>query len=77
MRLTALGADFGSAGGAPEPDFAYDNNDFIAYIQAFFEGSLTADLGSAGGVRGGDGRLDNNDFIAFIGLFFDGCVGPM
>ncbi|MDP1663356.1 MAG: GC-type dockerin domain-anchored protein [Phycisphaerales bacterium] len=73
-RLTALTADFGSSGGQPAPDWHFDNNDFVAYIDAFFNNSQSADLGSAGGQLGGDGVLDNNDFIAIIDLFFNGCV---
>ncbi|MFT3684676.1 MAG: GC-type dockerin domain-anchored protein [Phycisphaerales bacterium] len=67
-------ADIGRAGGVPGADGMLDNNDFIAFISAFFGGDgLTADLGHAGGLPGGDGALDNNDFIAFISAYFGGC----
>jgi len=67
------GADFGSAGGVSVGDGLLDNNDFIAFITAFFNQDATADVGSAGGVIGSDGQFDNNDFIAFITMFFQGC----
>ncbi len=67
-------ADFGSQGGVPGPDGVLDNNDFIAFIDAFFAGDARADLGSQGGVAGGDGQFNNNDFIVFIDLFFAGCA---
>jgi hypothetical protein len=65
--------DIGQAGGQPGPDGELNNNDFIAFINAFFNGQPEADCGSAGGVVGADGHFDNNDFIAFITLFFQGC----
>jgi hypothetical protein len=67
-------ADIGKPGGLTGSDGVLDNNDFIAFINAFFEDDrLIADFGSAGGLQGGDGVLDNNDFIAFIDAFFAGC----
>ncbi|MFT3683594.1 MAG: GC-type dockerin domain-anchored protein [Phycisphaerales bacterium] len=66
-------ADIGQSGGAPGRDGRHDNNDFIAFINAFFNQQPAADLGSQGGVLGADGRFDNNDFIAFINLFFAAC----
>ncbi|MFT3684859.1 MAG: GC-type dockerin domain-anchored protein [Phycisphaerales bacterium] len=67
-------ADLGGPGGASTPDGRLDNNDFIAFIGAYFVGDLNdADLGMHGGVSVPDNRLDNNDFIAFVGAFFDGC----
>ncbi|MFT3686596.1 MAG: GC-type dockerin domain-anchored protein [Phycisphaerales bacterium] len=66
-------ADVGSAGGVPGSDGVLDNNDFIAFINAFFARSPIADIGSTGGVSGPDGSFDNNDFIAFISRFFAGC----
>ena len=66
-------ADIGSAGGVYGRDGVLDNNDFIAFIDAFFLFSPVADVGTAGGVAGSDGLLDNNDFIVFIDLFFAGC----
>jgi len=67
-------ADMGSTGGVAGPDGTLDNNDFIAYIDAFFNGDmLMADLGGQGGVATPDNTLDNNDFIVFIDAFFAGC----
>ncbi|MBY0307521.1 MAG: hypothetical protein K2Q09_02155, partial [Phycisphaerales bacterium] len=63
---TMCRADFGRTGGALVGDGQLDNNDFIAYTDAFFTGSVTADVGTAGGRYGSDGALDSNDFIAFI-----------
>ncbi|MFT3684853.1 MAG: GC-type dockerin domain-anchored protein [Phycisphaerales bacterium] len=71
---TVCGADVGSAGAVLGPDGMLDNNDFIAYIGAFFANDLLiSDVGKAGGVTGPDNQLDNNDFIAFINVFFSGC----
>ncbi|MFT3684860.1 MAG: GC-type dockerin domain-anchored protein [Phycisphaerales bacterium] len=68
-------ADVGSQGGLSGPDGALDNNDFIAFISAYFNGDMmTADVGKTGGVDGPDNTLDNNDFIAYINSFFNGCV---
>lgn len=66
-------ADIGAAGGIAGHDGVRDNNDFIAFVNAFFMGLGTADVGKAGGVAGSDGLLNNNDFIAFIDLFFADC----
>ena len=66
-------ADLGRAGGFPCPDGLLDNNDFIAFINYFFEQNFTADMGGAGGFPTPDEAFDNNDFIAFINYFFDGC----
>ena len=69
----ACPADFGAAGGLYGQDSTLDNNDFIAFINLFFDQHPLADVGEAGGLTGQDGALDNNDFIAFINLFFNGC----
>ena len=67
-------ADTGGPAGVPEPDGVLDNNDFIAFINGFFNTDLLiADVGSAGGEPLPDSVLDNNDFIAFIDAFFNGC----
>lgn len=66
-------ADMGGAGGLPGSDGLLDNNDFIVFINTFFQGSTAADIGSAGGMPGADGSLDNNDFIVFIDRFFNHC----
>jgi hypothetical protein len=66
-------ADLGSQGGVPGPDGTLDNNDFIVFINEFFDQNPAADLGVQGGGAGHDGLFDNNDFIAFITLFFAGC----
>ncbi|MFT3684663.1 MAG: GC-type dockerin domain-anchored protein [Phycisphaerales bacterium] len=71
---TVCTADVGSQGGLPGPDGSLDNNDFIAFISAFFDNNQSAaDLGAQGGLPGADNALDNNDFIAFINAFFTGC----
>jgi hypothetical protein len=67
-------ADVGSEGGTPGPDGALNNNDLIAFIDAFFNGDrFRADVGSQGALPGPDNNLDNNDFIVFIDAFFTGC----
>jgi hypothetical protein len=66
-------ADLGSQGGVVAPDGDLDNNDFIVFIDKFFQHDAGADLGSQGGVGPGDGQFDNNDFVVFIDLFFAGC----
>ncbi|MFT3687023.1 MAG: GC-type dockerin domain-anchored protein [Phycisphaerales bacterium] len=72
--LFACGAaDLGGPGGLAGYDGLLNNNDFIAFIDLFFNTSPLADLGVAGGLPGHDGVWDNNDFIAFISFFFNGC----
>ena len=71
--VTLCVADIGSAGGLPGQDGVLDNNDFIAFINYFFDQNPAADMGVQGGGSGQDGQFDNNDFIAFINLFFAGC----
>ncbi|MFT3683875.1 MAG: GC-type dockerin domain-anchored protein [Phycisphaerales bacterium] len=68
-------ADMGGSGGLPVAcgDGHLDNNDFIAFINHFFNGDTAGDIGRSGGLEGADGAFDNNDFIAFITLFFEGC----
>lgn len=66
-------ADMGSQGGVEGGDGQLDNNDFIVYINYFFQQDVRADVGVQGGEPGSDGEWNNNDFIAFIGLFFEGC----
>jgi hypothetical protein len=66
-------ADFGSQGGTPGHDGALDNNDFVVFIDFFFNENPRADVGSQGGVPGSDGSFDNNDFVIFIDYFFAGC----
>ncbi|MBY0308401.1 MAG: immunoglobulin domain-containing protein, partial [Phycisphaerales bacterium] len=73
VRLFVAPADIGAAGGVAGRDALYDNNDFIAFINDFFNMDPLADIGRAGGVLGDDGVWDNNDFIAFINAFFAGC----
>ncbi len=67
-------ADIGSQGGNAGPDGLYDNNDFVAFIDAFFGHNPAADFGGQGGVAGADGLFDNNDFVVFIDAFFQGCA---
>ena len=66
-------ADLGAQGGVPGQDGILDNNDFIAFIDYFFEQNPLADRGVQGGIAGQDAQFDNNDFIVFIDQFFDGC----
>jgi hypothetical protein len=73
LRVALCGADFGSEGGSPSADGLLDNNDFIVFIDQFFQQTLRADIGSQGGADGSDGQWDNNDFVVFIDRFFSGC----
>jgi hypothetical protein len=66
-------ADLGGEGGLSSPDGELDNNDFIVFINLFFDSTPAADIGSEGGATGADGLFDNNDFIIFINQFFTGC----
>jgi hypothetical protein len=66
-------ADLGSQGGIPGQDRTLDNNDFVVFIDHFFNADARADFGIQGGVPGHDGLFDNNDFVAFIDAFFNGC----
>ena len=70
----ACAGDVGSAGGEVGADGVLDNNDFIVFINWFFEQDGRADVGVAGGEHGHDGLFDNNDFIAYIDSFFAGCI---
>jgi len=68
-------ADVGSTGGLYGPDGTLDNNDFVVFIDAFFNNDmLMADVGKTGGAAGPDNTLDNNDFVVYIDAFFTGCV---
>ncbi len=69
----ACPADIGTTGGVPGGDGTLDNNDFIVFIDYFFNSDPRADRGTTGGVPGSDGQFDNNDFIVFIDQFFAGC----
>jgi hypothetical protein len=66
-------SDIGSQGGNGPGDGALDNNDFVVFIDYFFNANPIADVGSQGGVAPGDGAFDNNDFVVFIDAFFAGC----
>lgn len=66
-------ADIGVQGGLPGHDGELDNNDFIVFIDYFFNQHSLADRGIQGGLPGHDGAFDNNDFIVFIDQFFAGC----
>ena len=78
VLLTPVGgscaADIGSTGGVPGSDGVLDNNDFVVFIDWFFDNDPRADRGATGGVPGADGAWDNNDFVVFIDQFFGGCV---
>ncbi len=65
-------AEVGIQGGIAGTDGNFDNNDFIVFIDWFFNGDPRADMGKQGGLAGVDQRLDNNDFIVFIDAFFNG-----
>ncbi len=67
------GADLASQGADANFDGVLDNNDFVVYIDLFFNQDPLADVGSTGGVLGSDGNFDNNDFVVYIDLFFSGC----
>ncbi|HZW05841.1 MAG TPA: GC-type dockerin domain-anchored protein [Phycisphaerales bacterium] len=72
-------ADVGGQGGVAGFDNRLDNNDFVVFIDLFFQHDARADLGSQGGAAGGDTQFDNNDFVAFIDAFFNrlaegGCI---
>ncbi|MDP1662153.1 MAG: GC-type dockerin domain-anchored protein [Phycisphaerales bacterium] len=72
--LTACGpADIGRQGGVAGADGLLNNNDFVVFIDYFFNSNPLADRGTTGGVPGTDGQYDNNDFIVFIDQFFAGC----
>ncbi|HZW06263.1 MAG TPA: SGNH/GDSL hydrolase family protein, partial [Phycisphaerales bacterium] len=66
-------ADVGVQGGLPGRDGGLDNNDFVAFIDAFFARHPIADFGRQGGLPLSDGRFDNNDFVVFIDSYFAGC----
>lgn len=68
-------ADVGVQGGVLGTDGHVDNNDFVAFLDAFFANDLlVADIGTQGGLAGADNELDNNDFVVFIDLFFANCA---
>ena len=73
VRPPCGNTDLGKAGGFPGADGQLDNNDFVAFINYFFDNDPRADFGRAGGFAGSDGSFDNNDFIAYIDQFFFGC----
>ncbi|HZW07972.1 MAG TPA: GC-type dockerin domain-anchored protein [Phycisphaerales bacterium] len=66
-------ADIGVAGGVRGHDGELNNNDFVAFIDAFFAFEPIADRGMQGGVAGMDRAFDNNDFIVYIDQFFASC----
>ncbi|MDP1660806.1 MAG: GC-type dockerin domain-anchored protein [Phycisphaerales bacterium] len=51
----------------------HDNNDFVVFIDLFFNQQPAADMGRQGGLLGSDGLFNNNDFVVFIDQFFAGC----
>jgi hypothetical protein len=66
-------ADLGAPGGGAGQDGVLDNNDFVVFIDYFFNADARADRGAVGGVAQPDGVFDNNDFVVFIDQFFAGC----
>jgi 6-phosphogluconolactonase (cycloisomerase 2 family) len=73
VRPPCGNTDLGKQGGVRGADGILDNNDFIIYIDLFFEHDPRADFGSQGGAPGSDGIWDNNDFVVYIDEFFFGC----
>ncbi|MBY0308439.1 MAG: immunoglobulin domain-containing protein [Phycisphaerales bacterium] len=69
-RLGILAADRAGPGGVEGTDGSLSNDDFIVFINQFFEMDQRADVGGPGGFSLPDGQFDNNDFIAYINLFF-------
>ncbi|HYC99853.1 MAG TPA: GC-type dockerin domain-anchored protein, partial [Phycisphaerales bacterium] len=68
-------ADIGGQGGVVGPDGALDNNDFVVFIDRYFNNDVAAaDIGKQGGLPGPDNALDNNDFVVFIDAVFSGCL---
>jgi hypothetical protein len=67
---TCGAADVGGVGGVAGADGHLDNNDFVVFIDFFFNHNPLADQGSTGGAPGADGAWDNNDFVVFIDNFF-------
>ncbi|HZW07431.1 MAG TPA: GC-type dockerin domain-anchored protein [Phycisphaerales bacterium] len=65
--------DLGQTGGVPGNDGTLDNNDFVVFVDGFFQQDAVTDFGSVGGVAGADGFFDNNDFVVFVDSFFTGC----
>jgi hypothetical protein len=63
-------ADVGIQGGTAGADGLLDNNDFVSFIDLFFNSDARADVGVQGGGPGHDGLFDNNDFVAYINFFF-------
>ena len=69
----ACPADLGMQGGIAGQDGTLDNNDFVVFIDYFFNHNPLADVGIQGGIPGQDATWDNNDFVVFIDQFFAGC----
>jgi hypothetical protein len=73
LRVGGCPADIGKQGGIAGSDGSLDNNDFVVFIDLFFNHDWRADRGIQGGVPGTDGAFDNNDFVVYIDQFFGGC----
>lgn len=69
-RLAVLAVDRGSQGGTQGSDGLVTSDDFIVFINQYFNHDIRADIGATGGVSLPDGLFDNNDFVSFINLFF-------
>ncbi|MDP1661389.1 MAG: GC-type dockerin domain-anchored protein [Phycisphaerales bacterium] len=76
IRLYSNCPDVGMVGGVIGSDGVLDNNDFVAFIDLFFEQDPRADVGAVGGEEKSDGLFDNNDWIVFIDLFFRAGADP-
>ncbi len=70
VRAPRHPADLGVQGGNAGSDGLLNNNDFIVFVDLFFNANPLADLGQQGGIPGSDGNFDNNDFVVFIDYFF-------
>ena len=67
-------ADVAGLGGSTTPDGQLTADDVIAFLDAFFVGTLSvADIASLGGGDAPDGQLTADDVIGFLGAFFAGC----
>ena len=64
-------ADIAALGGSLGPDNHVTADDLVAFLNAFFAGSIAvADIASLGGAAVPDGQLSADDLIAFLSAFF-------
>jgi hypothetical protein len=74
LRVACGLSDVASAGAVVGPDGVLDTNDFVIFIDWFFNADPRADLAGVGAVRPSDGLLDANDLVVFVQEFFEGCL---